>query len=71
MTGRDRIVLIVVSALAVLAAAWLLLVSPERKQAAKLQSQVTQASAQLATAESQVAAPAAHSRATPRRTPRS
>jgi len=55
MTGRDRIVLIVLSALAVLAAAWLLLVSPERKQAAKFQSQVTQASTQLATAEGQVA----------------
>lgn len=55
MTGRDRMVLIVVSALVVLAAAWLMLVSPERQKAAKLQSQVTQASAQLATAESQVA----------------
>jgi Type II secretion system (T2SS), protein M len=56
MTGRDRMVLIVISALAVLAAAWMLVVSPERKQAAKLQSQVTAASAQLATAEGQVAA---------------
>jgi hypothetical protein len=55
MTGRDRMVLIVLSALAVLAAAWLLLVSPERKQAAKLQTQVVQASTQLATAEGQVA----------------
>jgi Type II secretion system (T2SS), protein M len=55
MTSRDRMVLIVLSALAVLAAAWLLLVSPERKQAVKLQSQVTQASTQLATAEGQVA----------------
>jgi Type II secretion system (T2SS), protein M len=55
MTGRDRSVLIVISALAVVAAAWLLLVSPERQKAAKLQTQVAQASAQLATAESQVA----------------
>jgi hypothetical protein len=55
MTGRDRMVLIVISALAVLAAAWLLLVSPERKEAAKLQSQVTQASAQLTSAEGKVA----------------
>jgi Tfp pilus assembly protein PilO len=55
MTGRDRTVLIVVSALIVLAAAWLTLVSPERKKAATLKSQVTQASTQLATAESQVA----------------
>ena len=45
MTARDRMVLIVVSALVVLAAAWLMLVSPERQKAAKLQSQVTQASA--------------------------
>jgi hypothetical protein len=55
MTGRDRTVLIVISSLVVLAAAWLLLISPERKNAAKLDSQVTQASAQLATAESQLA----------------
>ncbi len=55
MTGRDRTVLIIVSALIVLAAAWLTLVSPERKKAATLKSQVTQASAQLATAEGQVA----------------
>jgi hypothetical protein len=55
MTGRDRTVLIVVSALIVLAAAWLTLVSPERKKAATLKSQVTQASTQLATAEGQVA----------------
>jgi hypothetical protein len=56
MTGRDRMVLIVISALAVLAAVWLLAVSPERKQAATLQSQVAAASAQLATAEGQAAA---------------
>ena len=55
MTSRDRMVLVVISALAVVAAAWLLLVSPERQQAAKLQTQVSQASAQLATAEGQVA----------------
>lgn len=55
MTSRDRMTVIVISALAVLAAAWLLLVSPERKQAAKLQTQVTQASTQLTTAEGQVA----------------
>jgi len=53
MTGRDRLVLIGLSALAVLAAVWLLLVSPERKEAAKLQAQVSAASAQLAAAEGQ------------------
>jgi Type II secretion system (T2SS), protein M len=55
MTGRDRLVLVGLSALAVLAAVWLLAVSPERKQAAKLSAQVSAASAQLAAAEGQVA----------------
>jgi Type II secretion system (T2SS), protein M len=55
MTGRDRIVLIVFSTLAVLVAVWLLAVSPEREQAAKLDAQVSAAQAQLATAESQAA----------------
>ncbi len=55
MTGRDRLVVISLSSLAVLAAVWLLLVSPERKQAVKLQTQVTAASAQLSTAEGQLA----------------
>jgi hypothetical protein len=55
MTGRDRIVLIGLSTLAVLAAVWLLAVSPEREQAAKLSAQVSAASAQLAAAEGQVA----------------
>lgn len=53
MTARDRLVLVVISALAVLAAVWLLLVSPERKQASKLGGEISTASAQLATAESQ------------------
>ena len=35
MTGRDRIVVIGI-AVVVLAAAWLIVVSPERKKAAKL-----------------------------------
>ncbi len=38
-----------------LGAAWLLVVSPERKKAAKLSTQVSAASAQLATAQGQVA----------------
>src|SRR3984957_17807753 len=49
MTGRDRLVLAVVAALAVLGAFWVLLVSPERKTASKLSSEVSTASAQLAT----------------------
>jgi hypothetical protein len=55
MTARDRMVLMVVSVLVVLAAAWLLVVSPERQKASKLGDQVTVAQAQLVTAEGQVA----------------
>jgi Tfp pilus assembly protein PilO len=55
MTGRDRIVVIVLAALGVLAAAWLLAVAPEREKAAGFGAQVSTAQAQLATAESQVA----------------
>jgi Tfp pilus assembly protein PilO len=54
MTNRDRLVLIGLSALAVLAAAWLLVVSPERKKAASLKADVSAASAQLAAAEGKV-----------------
>jgi hypothetical protein len=54
MTGRDRLVLIAVVALALLGAGWIALVSPERKQAAKLQSEVTSAASALASAESQL-----------------
>ena len=55
MTGRDRIVVIGIAVLVVLGAAWLLVVSPERKQAAALSAQVSAASAQLQTADSQLA----------------
>jgi Tfp pilus assembly protein PilO len=54
MTGRDRIVVMVVCVLAVLGAAWVLVVSPERKQASKLDAQVSAAKAQLAGAEGQL-----------------
>jgi Tfp pilus assembly protein PilO len=55
MTGRDRMVLIVVVLVAVLGAAWMLVVSPERKQASQVNAQVSAAQAQLATAEGAVA----------------
>jgi Pilus assembly protein, PilO len=55
MTTRDRLVLVGICALAVLAAVWLLLVSPERKQAGKLTAEASAASAQLASAESEAA----------------
>jgi Type II secretion system (T2SS), protein M len=55
VTTRDRLVLLGISGLAVLAAVWLLLVSPERGKASKLGTEVSAASAQLASAESQAA----------------
>lgn len=55
MTTRDRLVLIGLGALAMLAAVYLLVVAPERKQASSLNAQVAAASAQLASAEGQVA----------------
>lgn len=58
MTGRDRIVAMVVVALVVLGAAWLLVVAPKREQAAKLAAEVSSAQAQLASAESQAASAA-------------
>jgi type II secretory pathway pseudopilin PulG len=54
MTGRDRIVIVVLGALAVVAAVWLLAVSPEREKASKLGGEVSAAQAQLTAAESQV-----------------
>ena len=59
MTARDRIVIVSMAALAVLAAAWLLAVAPEREKASKLASEVSAAQAQLATAQSQVVSAAA------------
>ncbi|HWF32043.1 MAG TPA: type II secretion system protein GspM [Solirubrobacteraceae bacterium] len=55
MTTRDRLVLAVVAALAVLGAFWVLLVSPQRKTANKLSSEVSAASAQLATVKGEAA----------------
>lgn len=55
MTGRDRIVLTVVLAIAVLGGAWVAVVSPKRSEASKLATQVTEATAQLASAESSLA----------------
>jgi Tfp pilus assembly protein PilO len=55
MTGRDRMVLVAVVVLAVLGASWVLVVSPERKQASKLSAQVSEAQNQLSSAEGQLA----------------
>lgn len=53
MTTRDRLVLIGVVVLAVLAGGYLMVVSPERKQAAKAQTEVQSARQQLETAQAQ------------------
>jgi Tfp pilus assembly protein PilO len=55
MTGRDRMVLIGVLVLVAIGAAWMLAVSPERKQATKLGAEVSAAQTQLASAEGTVA----------------
>jgi Tfp pilus assembly protein PilO len=55
MTGRDRIVVIVIAVVAILGAGWVLVVSPERKKADKVASQVATAQSQLATAQGQLA----------------
>jgi hypothetical protein len=54
MTTRDRLVIVGIIALAVLAAAWFMAVSPERGEATKLDAEVSAAQAQLASAESEV-----------------
>jgi Tfp pilus assembly protein PilO len=55
MTGRDRIVLIGVIVVVFLAAVWMVVVSPERKQASQLSSQVAAAQASLSSAEGKLA----------------
>lgn len=55
MTGRDRIVVLVIAALGILAGVWFMAVAPKREQAAKLASEVAAAQGQLASSESQVA----------------
>jgi Tfp pilus assembly protein PilO len=54
MTGRDRIVIVVIAALAVVAAAWLLAVAPEREKAMKLGAEVSTAESQMTTAQNEV-----------------
>jgi Tfp pilus assembly protein PilO len=54
MTGRDRIVIVVLAALAVVAGAWLLVLAPEREKASKLGAEVSTAQSQLTAAEGQV-----------------
>lgn len=59
MTGRDRMVVMVIAALGILVGVWFLAVAPKREQAAKLAAEVSAAQGQLASAESQVASASA------------
>jgi len=54
MTTRDRLVIIGILVLAVLAGGWMLGVSPEREKAAKLSAEVSAAQAQLTAAQQQL-----------------
>ncbi|HYP87309.1 MAG TPA: hypothetical protein VEQ59_04135 [Polyangiaceae bacterium] len=55
MTARDRLMLLGIVALAVLAGAWFTTVAPEREKAAKVTAEVEAARSQLASAELQEA----------------
>jgi hypothetical protein len=55
VTARDRIVMVGLVVLAMLAAGWLLVVSPERERASKLAAEIGTANARLAAAEGQAA----------------
>lgn len=54
MTGRDRMVVIVLGALAVLAVAWMLVVSPEKKKAAEVRAKAQSAQAELSVARTKL-----------------
>jgi hypothetical protein len=56
VTSRDRIVIMVVLALAAVVAGWFLVVSPKRSQASSLRTQITSEQSQLSAAQQQVAA---------------
>jgi Tfp pilus assembly protein PilO len=55
MTGRDRLVVIAIVVFLILGAGWMLVVSPERNQAAGLDSQVIAARTKLASANGELA----------------
>ena len=63
MTGRDRIVVVVVLSLAAIVGSWLLVIQPKRNQASKLGDQVKAEQSQLVSARAQVAAGLAARRA--------
>lgn len=55
MTGRDRIVAIVLGVVAIWVVVWMVLVSPERQKASKLSAQVASAQSQLSAADGKLA----------------
>ena len=55
MTLRDRLVLIGIFVIAVLAVGWLMIVTPERNKASQLEAQVIAAQGQLTSAQGQLA----------------
>jgi len=54
MTARDRLVAVLVGALVLLVALWIMLVSPENKLAAKAQNELNSASTAVSSAEGQL-----------------
>ena len=56
MTGRDRIVLIVVGVLGAIAASWILVISPKRDQAAKLETKIQSVQSSLSSARAELSA---------------
>ncbi len=56
MTGRDRTVVIVVAVLAAIAASWILVISPKRDQASKLDAKIHTLQSSLSAAQSQLSA---------------
>lgn len=55
MTARDRMVLIVIAAVAVLGAAYMLVLSPEQKKASQVQAKVESARSELSSARTKLA----------------
>ena len=55
MTARDRIVIMIVVAVAAVAATWLLVIQPKRDEASKLGSQVSSLQSQLTATQQQLA----------------
>src|SRR5207302_5568515 len=54
MTGRDRLILTFIAAIAILGAAYVLVVSPERNRASTVSGELGAASARLSSAESKL-----------------